>query len=340
MPKNLPIVDGMRAVIIVSVAASLLLAGCTASRTTGATAPPTSDRLDSESAAEIFPGGLYTAPNTHAAAAATRLIAEGKTAEAAAIAKISSQPTAIWLADSKNGSKVGPLLKNYVTAAKAQSKTLVFVTYTIPDRDCGGYSAGGMSSRDYIEWNRTIAKSLSGTHSVILVEPDSLAMLTEQRCASERSSRPQLIKQAVDILASAGLTVYLDAGNSHWVKPETMAALLRSAGVDKARGFFTNVSNYYRVDQERSYANILSRDLGGKHFVIDTSRNGNGWQGHWCNPPGAALGQNPHVSKGTTKLDALLWVKHPGDSDGACNGAPAAGQWDESYALDLVRNRS
>ena len=332
----------MRAVVVVSVVASLLLAGCTAGRTTGATAPPTSGQgVDSKSAAEIFPGGLYTAPNTHAAEATARLAAEGNSAEAAAIAKISSQPTAIWLADSKNGStKVGPVLQKYVKAAKAQSKTLVFVTYTIPNRDCGGYSAGGMSSADYVEWNRTIAKNLAGTHSVILVEPDSLAMLTKPRCASERTSRPPLIRQAVDILTSAGLTVYLDAGNSHWVKPAAMAALLRSAGVDKARGFFTNVSNYYRVDQERSYANILSKDLGGKHFVIDTSRNGNGWQGHWCNPPGAALGQNPHVSKGTTKLDALLWVKHPGDSDGACNGAPVAGQWDESYALDLVRNRS
>lgn len=322
----------------------LLLCGCTAAP--GDHRPilaPTiaPGRLPSSlTSAEIFPGGLYTDPKTHAADAAARLAADGQTTEATDISKISSQPTAIWLADSRGASKVGPLLRNYVSAAAAESKTLVFVTYTIPNRDCGGLSAGGMSSADYLRWNRTIAETLEGTRSVILVEPDSLAMLTKDHCASERESRPPLIRKAVDILVSAGLTVYLDAGNSHWVHPDVMANLLRSAGVNDARGFFTNVSNFYRVDQERSYADSVSKLLDGKNFVIDVSRNGNGWQGYWCNPLGAAIGQKPHVSTGTTKLDALLWVKHPGDSDGACRGGPIAGSWWESYALDLVRNRS
>jgi endoglucanase len=56
--------------------------------------------------------------------------------------------------------------------------------------------------------------------------------------------------------------------------------------------------------------------VGGKHFVIDVSRNGAGSKGSWCNPAGAAFGQNPHVTAGTTRLDALLWVKTPGASDG------------------------
>lgn len=212
------------------------------------------------------------------------------------------------------------------------------MTYAIPNRDCGGLSAGGLNATDYLRWNQTIAKALAGSHSVVLVEPDSLAMLTAAKCASERATRPALIRQAVDQLTAAGLTVYLDAGNSHWVKSETMAELLRTAGVVAARGFFTNVSNFYRVDQERPYAEALSTRLGGKNFVIDVSRNGNGWKGHWCNPAGAAIGQPPTVVTGQ-KLDALLWVKAPGKSDGTCNGGPAAGLWWQSYALDLVRNR-
>lgn len=332
--------------VLLSVAATLLLGGCTAPGVARPSAPAAEQsvapsRLPSSlSSSQIFPGGLYTDPTTHAADAVSRLIAEGRNDEAATILQISSQPTAIWLAYSSNASKVAPLLQKYVDAARARSKTLVFVTYAIPNRDCGGLSAGGLSSADYIQWNRTIAQKLSGTHSVILVEPDSLAMLTKDRCASERESRPPLIRQAVDILVSAGLTVYLDGGNSHWVKPDVMAGLLRSAGVAEARGFFTNVSNFYRVDQERGYADRVSKLLGGKNFVIDVSRNGNGWQGNWCNPPGAAVGQKPQVTTGATKLDALLWVKHPGDSDGACNGGPVAGRWWESYALGLVRNGS
>ena len=37
-------------------------------------------------------------------------------------------------------------------------------------------------------------------------------------------------------------------------------------------------------------------------------------------------------------LDALLWVKLPGESDGTCNGGPAAGAWFPSMALELARN--
>jgi endoglucanase len=109
--------------------------------------------------------------------------------------------------------------------------------------------------------------------------------------------------------------------------------------VQYARGFFTNVANFYTVAQETSYANSLSALIGGKHYVIDVSRDGNGWLGTWCNPPGAALGQNPHLTGGTTGLDALLWVKTPGASDGTCNGGPTAGAWYQSYALALVTNR-
>ncbi|MEY2848689.1 MAG: hypothetical protein RI885_1354 [Actinomycetota bacterium] len=287
----------------------------------------------------LYPGGLYVDQTTDAVKATNRLVAEGRTAEAAEMRRISGQPTAIWIGDWFAEPLLGSVLRRHVAAAAAQKKTMVFATYAIPDRDCGGYSAGGLSPSAYLEWNRSVAKALAGTRAVVIVEPDGLAMLGSEKCAGVRATRPALMAQAVDILASAGLTVYLDAGTSGWREPTVMAGLLRSAGVDKARGFATNVSNYKRVDAERAYANAVSSLVGGKHFVIDVSRNGAGWRGDWCNPPGAALGQNPHVTYGTTKLDALLWVKHPGSSDGPCNGGPAAGTWFESYAFELVRNR-
>ncbi|CAN5535719.1 hypothetical protein BH10ACT4_BH10ACT4_03980 [soil metagenome] len=299
--------------------------------------PGIRDARSSLSSAQVFAGGLYVDPHNHASAATTRLKAAGD-ADAATIAKISSQPTAVWLGDQYSAAQLGPLLARYVASAKAASRTLVFVTYAIPNRDCGGLSAGGLTAARYGTWNRAIATALRGTNAVVLVEPDSLAMLTSKKCAAEVDSRPTLIRSAVHDLVDAGLTVYLDGGNSHWVKAETMAGLLDAAGVADTRGFFTNVSNFYPVDQEREYGEKLASLVGGKHFVVDVSRNGNGWKGTWCNPSGAALGQPPHVSAGTTSLDALLWVKHPGDSDGSCNGGPKAGVWWEKYALDLVRN--
>jgi endoglucanase len=98
-----------------------------------------------------------------------------------------------------------------------------------------------------------------------------------------------------------------------------------------------------------------------KRFVIDTSRNGQGpWTppAHpagdpqdWCNPPDRGLGLRPTANTGLTLVDAYLWVKIPGESDGQCNRwapgpvdpvrgivDPAAGQWFPDMALELVEN--
>jgi len=74
--------------------------------------------------------------------------------------------------------------------------------------------------------------------------------------------------------------------------------------------------------------------------VIDTSRNGRGptADNQWCNPPGRGLGKKPTTSTGVTNVDAYLWIKRAGESDGNCNGGPAAGQWFESYAQMLIQN--
>jgi endoglucanase len=100
-----------------------------------------------------------------------------------------------------------------------------------------------------------------------------------------------------------------------------------------------------------------------KHFVVDTSRNGQGpWNppaNHppgdpqdWCNPPDRGLGLPPTANTGKPLVDAYLWVKIPGESDGQCNrwdppGSPdpvrgtqdpPAGQWFPDMALELVHN--
>jgi endoglucanase len=76
--------------------------------------------------------------------------------------------------------------------------------------------------------------------------------------------------------------------------------------------------------------------------VIDTSRNGNGpYAGHdsprWCNPPGRAPGPSPRADPGPAGIDAYLWIKTPGASDGRCNGGPPAGQFWQRYAVSLAR---
>lgn len=98
-------------------------------------------------------------------------------------------------------------------------------------------------------------------------------------------------------------------------------------------------------------------------FVVDTSRNGQGpWTPpadhpagdaqDWCNPPDRGLGLRPTTSTGVPMLDAYLWVKIPGESDGQCTrwdpaggidpvrgyADPAAGSWFPQMALELVHH--
>jgi endoglucanase len=100
-----------------------------------------------------------------------------------------------------------------------------------------------------------------------------------------------------------------------------------------------------------------------KHFVIDTSRNGRGpwtppagkYSGDpqvWCNPPERGTGALPTTNTGNPLVDAYLWVKVPGESDGSCNRSvigsttdpewggivdPPAGAWFPQQALQLAQ---
>ena len=106
-------------------------------------------------------------------------------------------------------------------------------------------------------------------------------------------------------------------------------------------GFALNTSNYIADDELIGYGNDIARRLGGDvHYVIDSSRNGNGAapDSQWCNPPGRALGRRPTPVSDGSLLDAFAWLKSPGESDGSCNGGPPAGQWYHAMALELARN--
>jgi endoglucanase len=124
------------------------------------------------------------------------------------------------------------------------------------------------------------------------------------------------------------------------MKADAMAARLRRAAISQADGFSLNVSNFISTADNIRYGEQLSALMGSKHFIIDTSRNGAGGNnGEWCNPRGRALGQLPTTRTGNALVDGFLWIKQPGESDGACNGGPKAGGWWSEYALELARNQ-
>lgn len=256
--------------------------------------------------------------------------------DAALMDRIAAQPVAKWM-----GNWNRDIQRDVATFAERAARagaTPVFVAYNITNRDCGSYSAGGSASASgYRDWIRKFAAGLSGHTAVVVLEPDAIA---GANClsTSAREERYALLRDAVQTLKAANAVVYLDAGHARWLAPDEAAARLTKAGIAQADGFALNVSNYLSTALNVTYGNQVSQRVGGKHYVIDTSRNGMGGKaGEWCNVPGQALGNPPTTKTGVALADAYLWIKQPGESDGTCGGGPPAGQWWAQYALDLAR---
>ena len=254
--------------------------------------------------------------------------------------KIARNSQALWM-DGKV-TDVFTAVKNAVATAAAAGAAPVFVAYNIPQRDCGGLSAGGTTINGYKGWIAAFANGLAGRKAVVILEPDAL---TQMDClsAADQATRVNLIQYALAVLkAQANVAVYLDGGNSSWKSARDQASRLIRANVAGADGFALNVSNFQFTSNSVAYGKAVSDLIGGKHFVIDTSRNGLGPtpDSQWCNPAGRALGSPNTTVTDDSRADAYLWIKPPGESDGSCNGAPTAGLWWADYALGLAQRSS
>jgi endoglucanase len=246
--------------------------------------------------------------------------------------KICSNPQGAWI----NGGDARGAVSSI--AGKAGSSLALLVAYNIPNRDCGGASGGGAAdSNAYKSWIDAFASGI-GSHKVaVILEPDALA---HGECADDRFDN--LAYAVTALKKQAGAHVYIDAGHSGWVNASSMAERLKIANIAAADGFSLNVSSFQTNADSIAYGSSISSQIGNKPFVIDTSRNGKGPSGGaWCNPPGRGLGSKPGSATGNPLVHAFLWVKRPGESDGSsaeCNGGPGAGQWFQSYAVELCKN--
>ncbi len=306
-------------------------------------APQESSRLAGEE--------LWLDPSGHGPAAVREALASGRTGEAEALAPLAEQPTAVWIASPDNPY---PAVEAASRAAAEEDRLPVLVAYNVPGRDCGLYSAGGATDPgSYLAWIGSFAAALADRPAVVVLEPDAVPQAVVGCEGVDPAARYDLLSQAVAILDRQPETrIYLDAGNADWVDDlPALADALRKSGIDAADGFALNVSNYETTEANTEYGLRLSETLEEgappgapvAHFVVDTSRNGAGppedapgGEGRWCNPPGRALGQPPTTSTDVPRLDALLWIKQPGDSDGTCGGGPPAGQWWPEAAAELV----
>ncbi|MFJ5099474.1 glycoside hydrolase family 6 protein [Streptomyces sp. NPDC088554] len=293
-------------------------------------------------AAPAVASPFWTDPDSDAARQVERWEKEGRTADAKALRRISEHAAAVWPA----GDDPEPQIRRVVRGATAARRTAVLVAYNIPHRDCGLYSAGGAPDAGaYRAWIDTFATAIGGADAIVILEPDAVPHLADGCTPDQhRAERYTLLSEAIGRLKRQPRTrVYLDAGNPDWITdPDKLAGALQQAGVGAADGFSLNVSNFQTNDAVKLYGTRLAGLLGEAHFTMDTSRNGAGplpgdRDQAWCNPPGRALGTPPSTNTGNELLDAYLWIKRPGESDGPCRGGPAAGTWWPEYALGLAR---
>ncbi|MCH0563764.1 MULTISPECIES: glycoside hydrolase family 6 protein [unclassified Streptomyces] len=319
--------------------AALLLAGCSSGDGGGDTGDGAGTGI-TQQPREADP--FWVNPSGSAAQQVAAYVQSGKKDEAEQIRKIAAQPTGEWVGPEEPEQEA----RGYTEAADKAGRTALLVLYNIPHRDCGQYSQGGAADGDaYRAWVAAVARGIGDRPATVILEPDAVLHLVDGCTPDEfHEERYDLLKDAVGTLKSLKRTkVYLDAGNAGWGHPDQIFAPLRRAGVDRADGFAVNVSNFYSTQDSVAYGKRLSAKVGGKHFVIDTSRNGNGPytdgdpEERWCNPPGRALGEPPTTKTADLLVDAYLWVKRPGESDGECKGGPKAGQWWPDYALKLAR---
>ena len=368
-------------------------------------------------------------PNHGAIAQIADLTAAGARADAELIRGMIDTPSAVWFTGGTPKS-VQQEVKATVSRAAGKGTVPVLVAYNIPFRDCSQFSAGGATSSEaYAAWIDGFAAGLGDARAIVILEPDGLGIIpwyrqfgtgalewcqpAEADPATAAADRFAQLNHAVDRLGQQpNASVYLDGTHSGWLGSGDAAHRLVQAGVLRAAGFFTNVSNYQEDRKLVKHATWISQCIafannaeeGGwrlghydwcasqyfpanpadfstwhltdewyaanlghatptAHFVIDSSRNGQGpWippadhpagdAQDWCNPPGRGTGIVPTANTGVALLDAYLWVKIPGESDGQCNRwAPAgspdpvrgvmdppAGQWFPDMALELARN--
>ena len=129
------------------------------------------------------------------------------------------------------------------------------------------------------QWIRSFGAGIGSAHAAVVLQPDGPFAL----CAPGGSTLPsRLIAYAARRLSTLPNTsVYIDGGASDWPAkhPERSATILVRAGVRYARGFALNSTHYASTADNVTYgaavaAELARRGIPDKHFVVNTSSNG------------------------------------------------------------------
>lgn len=180
--------------------------------------------------------------------------------------------------------------------------------------------------RQYKRWIDRAAAGIGGARVVMVLEPDLPVALTGWR----PKVRLKLTRYAARVFGDLPRTVvYLDAGDSDWLRPDAAVDMLRRAGVEHARGFALGATHYASVGDGVRYAGevagLLARSgLPGKHAVIDTADNGRPftWLQYWAKHPRGDFDNAEVCRKRSSKRCVTLGIPPTTDVSSARWGLP------------------
>lgn len=296
---------------------------------------------------------FYRNSDANLAGTVIRKIRRSKPEAARLLRAIADQPEAKRFGSFN--SKPGLAVARFLERAQADEPGTVplLSTYRLAHINCGRVTDTPAEAARYRKWYRKFAEGIGNHRVVVFLEIDALITAP---CLSGSGLQVRVgeLRSAIDSLAALPhAVVYVDAGASDAHHKRFIASLLRKVGVHRIQGFFTNSTHQNRTTLEIAYANYLSRQTGGKHYVINTATNGKGalrprdrvrhGNSIRCNAPGRGLGPRPttEVPARWPRLDGLFWIANPGRSAGPCvrgRRAPPTGEFWLDYALELVRN--
>ena len=349
------------AVRVCALAAALLLAACSPA-TLGPESSPSPEPSPvasltgpsrPESTVEPWPDhGDFAIDSNKAIVPAYNLSVEQRWDDYDHLLRIANTAQARWVGSWENDTRVAGLARDVYRKAAADDRIGLIAYQGMRDYPCERAVADPSLEAAYQARTAAVVQDLpgSGARAWIVLEPALLQTL--DACAGD--PRGAWLEHAAAALAGEGAVVYLDATGLASRDPEAAAAIVARLDLGAVSGFSLNSGQHRPTAEQLAWGEAFLDALGalgadvdsprgpgdpgepGLGVIIDTSRNGVPLEGEQCNAPEAGIGAAPRLV-GRGVLDALVWIKRPGESDGSCNGGFAVGQFDQAKALELAR---
>ena len=271
-----------------------------------------------------------------------------------AIATVADQAIALWYTDRATDSAVR---SSDLFAGCASGARPTIVVYGLPQKDCADkFSSDGTNtnSTGYRQFLQQLADKVANRAVVYILEPDAIGLLTDAQGCGHAAGYAANLRVALDVLGrNPNADIYLDVG--YWTLGDDAQAAKVAAAVrqvdtaGRCKGIALNSANYRPVtEMAESCQRFAKAAAATKAYrcIVDTSRSyAAPPQFEWCNSKTGGMGVPPARNPVSGLIDYYVWVKPPGESDGACTGrtadamlGPDAGKFFPEFFVSLWNN--